>query len=563
MKRNSWLGHAPFATVGPILLLCAIAWGDGPAPSVTVTFSTGQTDVQPIKTAMKWFLNRVYRLRDLPDELNGMQVTRRNGKSTADLGLDIPAGMTVYLIIDSDKGGNASEDGLADLHASLVQTQWTRLPEEAQYGPVAKNFFLTIYKKTFPKATHVELHSVGFNGISVVAPALTVIGGQPTTQPDETSAILFGGTGTLVHVATTQASIGFPAVAKHVPGSFGAAVLKYSLAATVADHDGPSFFRFSPPASSDQHAALDAALHVLGSRYSNFDAASFDFSLSGQSAGENDPAIAVPTIVLLRSIIEGFEIDPQVAIAGNVDAEGKLAVAGAVALRMQGADSSKTCKLVLLPLENYEQLVDFKIYNGLHSILGPTVIGFSTEDDAVDWARTDRQDRFSKAIEICTHACKQISASDSALHGDEVVSDLHETLDLAPNCLTARLLLALSQNKARQRLSIAASEYFILAAAEEFLPDLFNADPAAATQPTPHTTDAAELQLLHKVRPIADLKIQPLVDAWSEFIRMQVAFNTGKASYDSLTEKRQALWNWMQKLKIDQPTAEGIVNQGM
>jgi hypothetical protein len=135
------------------------------------------------------------------------------------------------------------------------------------------------------------------------------------------------------------------------------------------------------------------------------------------------------------------------------------------------------------------------------------------------------------------------------LHGDEVVSDLHETLDLAPNCLTAR--------------PIAASEYFILAAAEEFLPDLFNADPAAATQPTPHTTDAAELQLLHKVRPIADLKIQPLVDAWSEFIRMQVAFNTGKASYDSLTEKRQALWNWMQKLKIDQPTAEGIVNQGM
>jgi hypothetical protein len=541
-----------------VLLVCAVGWGDQPAESVKASFSSGETTVEPIKTGMKWFINRTYRLRDLPDELNGMQVTRRNGKSGGDLTLDVPGGMTVYLIIDSDKGGNAAEDGLADLHQFLVESQWARLPEEAEFGPPAKNFFLTIYKKTFSKPAHVELHSAGFNGISVVASTLTARG-VATTQPDETSAILFGGQGTLVHVASTQASVHFLAVSRPASGKMSAAVLDYSVTATVADHDGPSYFRFSPPASSDEHAALDGALRALGQRYSNFDAVSFDFSLHPQLRGDADPAIGLPSMVLLRSIVEGFAIDQGVAVAGNVEVDGKVGGPGAVGVRLKAAVSDKKCQLVLLPEENYEELLDFKIYNGLHSVLGPGVVGFSNDDEAVDWARTDRREQLSRAMEICGSVCRRISDSNGAIGSDEVIGELHEVLELAPSHLTARLLLALAQNKARQRLSIAASEYYILSGAGDFVGDFFAADATAATQPSGHNTDDDELRLLRKVRPITDLKIQLLVDAWSEFIQMQVAFNRGRASFDLYRAKRQALHAAMEKQKIDHAAAEKIL----
>jgi hypothetical protein len=196
-------------------------------------------------------------------------------------------------------------------------------------------------------------------------------------------------------------------------------------------------------------------------------------------------------------------------------------------------------------------------------MLTPQVIGIADLNEAIAAARDDRPTKLAHAIELCGQVCQRIKQSPAYLQSDDAKSQLREAITLASNDLTARMLLSVALSRVRYRLSPEASEYFTFAAAGNFLDDLNPDDPSAATRPTARTSAEQELQLLRKVRPMADLRIQPLVDAWSEYIDMQIAFNTGRASSDLYAAKRQSLLDEMQTLKLDRDTAQKIVRAGM
>ena len=82
----------------------------------------------------------------------------------------------------------------------------------------------------------------------------------------------------------------------------------FSLTAAIAEHDGPSYFRFASPVGPAVHSALDAAIKSLSPKYTNFNVIRVEFAFTGSAAGHDDPAIGLATGVLLRSMIDGFPL---------------------------------------------------------------------------------------------------------------------------------------------------------------------------------------------------------------------------------------------------------------
>ena len=140
---------------------------------------------------VRLFNNRKYPIRDLPKELDGLIFTLRPAVVQTRLKIDIPAGFTVYLILDSEKGVNGSLPGVADFNASLPKSGWTRLADAHFVGTRNRPGYLSIFKRKFDKAESVEMKTVGM-GVAVAASKLVVKEGESSSEsviketPDDT-----------------------------------------------------------------------------------------------------------------------------------------------------------------------------------------------------------------------------------------------------------------------------------------------------------------------------------------------------------------------------------------
>jgi hypothetical protein len=140
---------------------------------------------------------------------------------------------------------------------------------------------------------------------------------------------------------------------------------------------------------------------------------------------------------------------------------------------------------------------------------------------------------------------------------------LQEVLELAPQHLSAKLLLGALHNVQRRRLTATASIYYTLRAAQDAMPTLL--DQARAGTHTTLVPAAVESGLagLRKVRPLADPKIQPYVDAWREFIEACSQAESGQGTVESVESKRQALFNEMDRLGTNRELAQKMLQEGI
>jgi hypothetical protein len=534
----------------------ATTQGDSP---VVVRYPKGVTELVPISEGMKFFTNRGYPLRSVPDELIGLTLARRPaGEKPYDIKIDAASGATIYLLMEGDDNA----PGLAEIHSSLADANWTRLPEQAFFGPADRKSLLAIYKKDFAGEEEFTLHSAGFAGVTLAAAKITVkLKADQNPELDATIGVIFGQAGSATHLAGLDASVRVLEVSQREGDSPAAADCVYSLSASHSDHGGPNYFYFAMPVDEQVRAALDTSLRALGNQYTGFDVGDVRITLDGGLAEHEDPASGLAFSVLLHSMIEGFQIDPATAIAGIVGTDAKISPVTDLSGRLHAAKAD--CKIIIVPEANYDELVDFKIYYGLPAVLGVQVLGVSTIDDAIACARDDRGDTLKHGIELGEELCKKVHDTPGYLQTDDAADLLHEAAEDAPGDLTLRLLLQQAEGKTRRRLSPEASECCTLTAVKDFLPDFFNADAGAATQPTTRMSGENETALLRKVRPLADLKVQPLIDAWSEFLLWQTAYNSGRAALAPYLEHRKALMDAMAGLKLNKDAASDLVRQGI
>ena len=85
---------------------------------------------------------------------------------------------------------------------------------------------------------------------------------------------------------------------------------------------------------------------------------------------------------LILSTIQGFTIDDNTAITGDISANGKIRAIGGLFAKIRGATASK-CTVVAVPTDNFGQLVDTMVYEGPAAITDIQVIGIANLDEAV------------------------------------------------------------------------------------------------------------------------------------------------------------------------------------
>ena len=216
-----------------------------------------------------------------------------------------------------------------------------------------------------------------------------------------------------------------------------------------------------------------------------------------------------------------------------------------------------------MPNEDSEELIDAVIFNGVSEIEDIQVIGISTLDDAAAIARADRDPKEQQAIDLFSEVQQSIQASPGYLHSDEALNKLKHVTELAPNHLSARLLLQIAQNKQRRRLTAWASEYYAEMELNSVIPVLTDNTVATGTQHLmPAAVDAAIMKLRH-LRPICDIRIQQFVDSCIELIQARRDYDVGAESREAVMEKYQAYSDEFDKLHGDRADGKNAARRGL
>jgi hypothetical protein len=559
-----------------ILLLCNLpAWANirfslaGLSNSVQVQYASGDTEVDTLAKGVNFFSSVDSAVDKFPAEMANVQFTRRAFPDAADVTIDAPPGSTVYVILGQ---GSAADDS----RQMLESGDWKKVGYLSTLGDDARK--MGVYKQTFISSQHLVVPShKGAIGVIVAAAKLDVLSPAPNDQtpPEQTtdaepfknvpqSGAALQNTDSdapAIRISKLQASIKMLCVLEQANGdALGSATDLILTVSPGSPKDDSIPVTFSIPVGKQMNQVLDDVARAIDARYPNIAARKLEFSFEDRT-NYDGPSVGAALGTLMLSTIQGFDIDPQFAITGDVSAEGKIRVIGGVGAKLRGAKDAG-CTLVAVPNEDSEELIDAVIFNGVSEIENIQVIGISTLDDAAAIARTDRDPKEQQAIDLFNEIQQSIQASPGYLHSVEALNKLKHVTELAPNHLSAKLLLQIAQNTGRRRLTAWASEYYAEMELSSVIPVLTDKDIATGTQHLmPAVVDAA-LTKLKRLRPISDIRVQPFVDSCIELIQARSGYDVGAESRESLMEKYQAYSDEFNKLKGDRALMEKMMHEG-
>ena len=173
--------------------------------------------------------------------------------------------------------------------------------------------------------------------------------------------------------------------------------------------------------------------------------------------------------VLLRSLVEGFEIDPKVAVTGDIAVNGKVMPIGGVTAKLRGV-MTDGCTVAIIPTDNAPAVGDLLVRGSemMEILRGLQVFSAAKVDDAVAVIRTDRDDKLKKAIELYAELQKDMKGGVGSLKSPAAQTKLATILDLAPNHLSAKYALDIAKGNGPRTLTRNASLIEIFAAAYPF-----------------------------------------------------------------------------------------------
>jgi Lon protease (S16) C-terminal proteolytic domain len=319
--------------------------------------------------------------------------------------------------------------------------------------------------------------------------------------------------------------------------------------------------RFVTPIGEEMSLARDEALRFIRITYPNWYADTAEFSFEDKYVAHDGGSIGAAVGTLILSAIQGFNIDPDTAITGDISANGKVRAIGGLSAKLHGAIASN-CSAVAVPTENFGQLVDAMVYNGPAIMVDTQVIGIANLDDAIAVMREDRDPKLLQAIRLFDQVQEGIKKTPAYLSSPDAREKLTRVLKLAPNHLSAKLLLMVANGEQPKTLSATASMYYTFVAVRGMLPILTERSENGSTQ-IPSTVVKDGLADLKKLRPLADESIRPLIDAWSRFIWGWNLLQNGNSDKETFLAQAQAVDDAMAKLQANQALMQKMLKEGI
>ena len=172
---------------------------------------------------------------------------------------------------------------------------------------------------------------------------------------------------------------------------------------------------------------------------------------------KDGPSAATACALLLDSLVTGTKLDPTFAITGDMNADGSVRPVGGVPAKVRGA-RSKDCKTVGIPAANARALGDLVLTDGVMPVTHIQVFTIRDFDQAKALAVAEKAEPLAEAIAEFALVQRAVGQrGPNVLRNVKVKAKLANVLKLAPNHLSAKLLLDSATGRAPRSLSLLGS----------------------------------------------------------------------------------------------------------
>lgn len=312
---------------------------------------------------------------------------------------------------------------------------------------------------------------------------------------------------------------------------------------------------------SEMNIAMEEAVRAVKMRYPRWNGGDISISF-GEKYSEHDGGSAGAAFgVLLLSALEGTNLDPKCALTGDITVDWKVRKVGAVGAKLRGA-TVDGCLYAGIPVENESALNDMALLSGDSSLWDIQTLTIATLQDAVALVRTDRAPALAEAMQLFAGLQPVLAKSGrAALKDPSNQSTLRRIVELAPNHLSASLLLAIAENRADTTLSAGASLYEISVIGYPYIGILSGRERVTRAS-LPASVTIGARRRIQKLRPIVNKDFQPILADLAAFVERAEAVANRLESEASLDEKRQAFFQHLEAMSENRNVLEKLVREG-
>jgi|GEM_PF-1307260 len=302
-------------------------------------------------------------------------------------------------------------------------------------------------------------------------------------------------------------------------------VTRMSLTALPSLGESPSTLKFNQDVGESMGKALNEVSKFSQLRHGGWPAGhSLEIGFEDKYIGKDGPSAAVACALLLEAAITGKKWDPAFAVTGDMNADGSVQPIGGVQAKIRGATKG-SCKLVGVPVKNEKSVQDLLVLEGPGPLVGITVFGIKTFDDAMLLAGTERPQALQNALTdfdnmraVMMRDPRQIVP---LLRTPHAAQRLQALLAAAPNCYSAKYLLLYLQGRAPRTLSIGGSIEAAQSSADSLVSSIDH-DVDSNVSSLKGDEVGNSLNKLRRLRPLLDSRVWPYVDgmvSYGEVIR--------------------------------------------
>jgi hypothetical protein len=318
-------------------------------------------------------------------------------------------------------------------------------------------------------------------------------------------------------------------------GRTAGALSKLSLTSLALTKDDAATIAFNQPVGADMKKALREVTRFHAIRQQGWPRGQkMELSFADKYSPKDGPSAAVACALLLESALRGVALQPDFAVTGDMNADGSVQPIGGVAGKLRGATKGG-CKVAAIPEKNSVEATDLALTDGAAPFLGIQVFSISHFDDAVKLAVRDDATLRVLCESFAAIAAK-IRAAPSTLRQAETIAGLRNLVRQAPAHLSARLLLAIAEDKLPAALSppgsLNAIELAITDALEGTSQELL------AKSNLDRGKVSAARGKLQQLRGKLDKRTHPLADAWVAWCQSveRITAASGKVNEQAVKE---------------------------
>lgn len=307
--------------------------------------------------------------------------------------------------------------------------------------------------------------------------------------------------------------------------------------------------------------AFEEAVRAVKLRFPLWEPGHIDVSFGEKFDAHGGPSAGTAFALLMLSTLQGVDLDPKCAVTGDITVDWKVRPVGGVVAKLRGATLDQ-CTAAVIPVENRTAFADMGVLHGDSAFWDLQVFSIATLQQAVAVARTDRPPKIAEAMKLFSELRQESDRGlKLSLRNPKVQDRLKHILELAPNHLSAKYLLAKADGTASKTLSASATIYQLSVLFYPYREILKNGEVLDRNSLPTFVTVMARKRLT-TLRPIANPDLQPAVTEIAAFIEAAENFTERGGSPAAVISHLQKVQERFALLDSDPAFLEKVIREG-